>query len=132
MLVTRALSRVGVTYSEALRDALEPRTTWEHVVLYIGALPAVAVGEELLFRGALIGGIATGFDVSPWFPAIGSSALFGYAHSAQGRAGVVVTGVLGLLLAGVFIVTDSLLAAVIAHYVVNALEFAIGPRLTEP
>lgn len=129
--VTRVLSRVDVTYSEALRDALEPRTVSETVTLYGVALPAVAVGEELLFRGSLVGAIATGFDVSPWIPAIGSSALFGYAHSAQGRVGVVVTGVLGVVLAGVFIVTDSLLAAALAHYVVNALEFAIGARSTE-
>lgn len=128
---TRVLSRAGVTYSETLRDALEPRTTGEAVALYGVALPAVSVGEELLFRGVLVGAIAIGFDVSPWLPAVGSSALFGYAHSAQGTAGVVATGVLGLVLAGLFIVTDSLLAVVGAHYVVNAMEFALGPRLTE-
>lgn len=131
VLVTRVLSRADVTYSEALRDALEPRSSSETVLLYGATLPAVAVGEELLFRGALIGAVANGLDVSPWLPALGSSALFGYAHSAQGRAGVLVTGVLGLVLAGVFIVTDSLLAAVVAHFVVNALEFALGPRLTQ-
>lgn len=131
VLVTRILSRVGVSYSEALRDALEPRRTSEAVTLYGVVLPAVAVGEELLFRGALIGALSAAMGLSPWVPAVASSALFGYAHSAQGRAGVVVTGVLGLVLAGVFIITDSLLAAVVAHYVVNALEFAFGPRLTE-
>lgn len=132
VVVTRVLSRAGVTYSEALRDALEPRSPSEAVMLYGATLPAVAVGEEFLFRGALIGAMTAGLGVSPWIPAIGSSALFGYAHSAQGRAGVVVTGVLGLVLAGLFIVTNSLLAAVVAHLVVNALEFALGPRLTEP
>lgn len=131
VLATRLLSRAGVTYSEALRDALEPRTATERATLYLGALPAVALGEELLFRGALVGALAMGLDVSPWIPAVASSALFGYAHSAQGRAGVLVTGILGVVLAGVFVLTDSLLAAVVAHYVVNALEFRIGPRLTE-
>lgn len=129
--VTRALSRAGATYSEALRNALEPRTPSETLLLYGATLPAVAVGEELLFRGALIGAIAHGLDITPWLPAIASSALFGYAHSAQGSAGVVVTGVLGLVLAGLFIVTDSLLAAVVAHFAVNTLEFALGPRLTQ-
>lgn len=131
VLVTRALSRAGITYSEVLRDALEPRSASEAATLYGVALPAVAVGEELLFRGVLIGAMSTGLDVSPWVPAVASSALFGYAHSAQGRAGVVVTGVLGLVLAGLFVVTDSLFAVIVAHYVVNALEFAFGPRLTE-
>lgn len=130
VVTTRVLSRAGVTYSEALRDALAPRTTGEAVALYGFALPAVAVGEELLFRGALVGAIAAGLDVSPWLPAIGSSALFGFAHSAQGRAGVVVTGVLGLVLAWLFVATDSLLAVAVAHYVVNALEFAVGADLT--
>lgn len=131
VLATRVLSSVGITYSEALRDALEPRTASETVLLYGATLPAVAVGEELLFRGALIGAVASGLPVSPWLAAVASSALFGYAHSAQGRAGVVVTGVLGFVLAGLFVVTNSLLAAVVAHFVVNALEFALGPRLTQ-
>ena len=131
LLATRVLSHAGVNYSEALRDALEPRSTSERLMLYLGALPAVAIGEESLFRGALVGAMAMGFGISPWIPALGSSALFGYAHSAQGKVGVVVTGVLGFVLAGVFIVTNSLLAAVVAHLVINALEFALGQRLTE-
>lgn len=131
IVATRVLSRVGVTVSDALRDALDPRTTSETVSLFGFALPAVAVGEELLFRGALVGALAAGLDLSPWLPAVASSALFGYAHSAQGRAGVLVTGVLGVALAAVFILTESLLAAVVAHYVVNALELSVGQRLLD-
>jgi membrane protease YdiL (CAAX protease family) len=41
---------------------------------------------------------------------------------------VAVTALLGLVLAAVFVVTDSLLAAVVAHYVVNAVEFGVHAR----
>jgi len=34
--------------------------------------------------------------------------------------------VLGFVLAGVFVLTNSLLAVVLAHYLVNALEFVVG------
>ena len=43
--------------------------------------------------------------------------------AAKGRLGVVVTGLLGFALAAAFVLTDSLLVVVVAHYVVNAVEF---------
>jgi membrane protease YdiL (CAAX protease family) len=61
--------------------------------------------------------------------AIVSSVAFALGHGAQGRVGIVVTGTLGLGLAGLFVVTDSLLAVVIAHYLVNALELGVHEGL---
>jgi membrane protease YdiL (CAAX protease family) len=43
--------------------------------------------------------------------------------------GVVVTGVLGFVLAAAFVLTGSLLAVVVAHYLVNALEFVVHEGL---
>jgi membrane protease YdiL (CAAX protease family) len=37
----------------------------------------------------------------------------------------VVTGVLGFALAAVFVTTGSLVAVIVAHYLVNALEFVV-------
>jgi membrane protease YdiL (CAAX protease family) len=130
-IATRVLARAGVPPTAALREALAPRRPGETVALYGLVLPAVAVGEEALFRGALIGAVLAGVDVSPWVPVLASSALFGYAHSAQGRFGVVATGLLGVALGWAFVLSESLLAVVVAHYVVNAVEFALGSRLTE-
>ncbi|ADE02519.1 CPBP family intramembrane glutamic endopeptidase [Haloferax volcanii] len=116
--------RFGVAPDEAVRESLTPRTTAGWVFLFAVALPLIAGFEELLFRGALVGAVAAGFDVSPWLMAAVSSAAFGAGHGAQGRLGIIVTGLLGFVLAAAFVLTESLLVVVVAHYLVNALEFA--------
>ncbi|OYR51030.1 hypothetical protein DJ73_14595 [Halorubrum sp. Ea1] len=121
-------SRVGLAPSDRLRAAMAPGTAGEWVLLLIVALPVVAVFEEALFRGALVGALAAGFAVDPWLLAVGSSVAFGLGHGAQGRLGIVVAGALGLALAGLFVATGSLLVPVVAHYVVNAVEFAVHER----
>lgn len=124
----RLLDVAGVAYDESARDALTPETVAGWLFLLVVALPVVAGFEELLFRGVLVGALATGFGVSLWVLAAASSVAFGAAHTAQGNVGVVVTTLLGVALAAVFVLTDSLLAAVVAHYVVNAVEFVVHAR----
>jgi membrane protease YdiL (CAAX protease family) len=128
-LLALAADRAGAGYSERLRDLLAPATASGWVVLLGVALPVVAGFEELLFRGVLVGAMAAGFGVSPWALAVASSALFGVAHGAQGVGGMLVTGALGFALAAAFLLTDSLPVVVVAHYLVNALEFLVRGKL---
>ena len=86
-------------------------------------LPLIAGFEELLFRGALVGVLSAGFGWSPWLLAVVSSVAFALGHGAQGSVGVAVTGLLGFVLAAGYIITGSLLVVVVAHYLVNAVEF---------
>jgi membrane protease YdiL (CAAX protease family) len=118
--------RAGLGGAEALREALAPETRRGWAVLLLVVLPVVAAFEELLFRGALVGALAVGFDVSPWLLAGLSSVAFALGHGAQGRVGMAVTGVLGFALAAVFVLTGSLAAVVVAHYLVNALELVVN------
>ena len=120
--------RLGVEDTEAFRAALAPKTRRGCAILLLVVLPVVAGFEELLFRGALVGGLAAGFDVSPWLLAVLSSVAFALGHSAQGRVGMAVTGLLGFGLATLFVLTESLPAVVAAHYLVNALEFVVNER----
>lgn len=122
-------ARVGVSPSERLREAMAPGDARGWALLLGVVLPIVAVFEEALFRGALIGALALGLAIDPWLLAVGSSVAFGLGHGAQGRLGIVVTALLGFALAAVFIVTGSLLVAIAAHYVVNALEFVVREGL---
>jgi membrane protease YdiL (CAAX protease family) len=122
-------ARFGVDHDESLRALLAPDSRGGWVLLLGGVLPVIAVSEELLFRGVLIGALAAGFGLPPWWLALGSSVVFALGHGAQGRGGVVVTGLLGVALAAAFVVSGSLLVVVVAHYVVNALEFAIHEGL---
>lgn len=111
--------------SAALRGLLAPDSAGGWFVLVAVVLPIIAGFEELLFRAVLIGAFSTGFDLSPWLLAVVSSVAFAAGHGAQGRVGVAATGVFGFLLAAVFVVTGSLLASVVAHYAVNAIEFVV-------
>jgi membrane protease YdiL (CAAX protease family) len=123
------LDATGVEYSEGLREALAPDTLRGWVVLLGVVLPIIAGFEELLFRAALVGAFAAGFGVSPWLLALFSTVAFAVGHGAQGPGGVVVTGFLGFALAAAFVLSGSLLVVVVAHYLVNALEFVIHEGL---
>ncbi len=121
---------VGATYDESVRQLLAPATGLGWVVLFAFVLPLIALSEELLFRAALIGvPDAAGIGVSPWLLAVVASFAFALGHGAQGRVGVVVTGLLGFALAAGYILTGSLLVVVVAHYLVNALEFGVHELL---
>jgi len=117
--------RFGIESDEALRELLAPETPGEWALLLFVVLPLVAVVEELLFRGALVGALAAGFPVSPWLLAVLSSVAFGLGHGLQGPGGVAVTASLGFVLAAAFVLTGSLWVVVLAHYIVNALEFLV-------
>ncbi|MDQ2053285.1 MULTISPECIES: type II CAAX endopeptidase family protein [Halobellus] len=122
-------AQFGLGEGERLRSALAPDTLLGWAVLLLVVLPIIAGFEELLFRGALVGVVAAGYDVSPWVMAVVSSGAFALGHGAQGRLGVLVTGTLGFVLAAAFVVTGSLLVVVVAHYLVNALEFVVHEGL---
>ncbi|SDY01434.1 CPBP family intramembrane glutamic endopeptidase [Halopenitus persicus] len=121
--------RVGLPGPERLRESLAPTDAVEWAVLLVVVLPTIAVFEELLFRGVLIGAFATGLGIDPWLLVVGSAIVFGIGHGAQGRLGVVVTAVLGTVLGGLFVRSGSLVVVIVAHYVINAVEFVVheGP-----
>jgi membrane protease YdiL (CAAX protease family) len=121
--------RAGVTTGEELRALLAPSTTGGWLLLLLVVLPVIAGFEELLFRGALVGALSTGFAVSPWALAVVSSLAFALGHGAQGPGGIVVTGLLGFVLASAFVLTGSLAVVFVAHYLVNALEFVVHEGL---
>ncbi|MFD1586893.1 CPBP family intramembrane glutamic endopeptidase [Halorientalis brevis] len=120
---------MGVEYDERLRSMLAPDTALGWLTLFGLVLPIIAGVEEFIFRAAIIGATTAGFGTSPWVLAVVSSLAFALGHGAQGRLGIVVTGGLGFVLAGAFIVTGSFLVVFVAHYLVNALEFAVHELL---
>ncbi|OLZ41827.1 abortive phage infection protein [Natrinema saccharevitans] len=128
-LAAAGATRFGFDHDEALRELLSPDSLGGWIVLLVGVLPIIAGFEELLFRAALIGVPAAGYGVSPWLLAVGSSIAFALGHGMQGSVGVVVTGLLGFGLAAVYVLTGSLLVVVVAHYLVNALEFVVHEGL---
>lgn len=117
--------RFGIGHSEHLRELLAPDDPPGWALLLVVVLPVIAGFEELLFRAVLVGVVPAAYGVSPWVMVGVSSVAFGVGHGAQGRGGIAVTGLLGAVLGAAFVVTGSLLAVVVAHYLINALEFLV-------
>ncbi len=96
-------------------DALFPDTVDEQrwfAAVSIGA----GIAEELTYRGFLF------YYASLWFPHINSlekalltSVIFGVAHIYQGWKSVLPTGLSGLILAGLYLLSGNLLLPIVVH-----------------
>lgn len=118
--VTRAGQRVGARESPVVRFLLPTnhRERWGFAVV-----SAVAgVGEEYLFRGFLLHGLAA-WTGSVWLAVGAVTVAFGVGHGYQRAVGAVRAAVLGVLLALPVVFTGSLYPAVVAHFWIN---LAIG------
>jgi len=124
-LAAAAADGVGITVDESLRELLAPDSPGGWVVLVGVVLPTIAIVEELLFRAAAIGVPVAGLGAPAWAMVLLSSIAFALGHGAQGRVGIAVTGALGLALGALFVLTESLLAVVVAHYCINAFELVV-------
>lgn len=91
-------------------------------VLVVAGL--VPLGEELLFRGVLVGAWARAGR--PVLGVVISAIAFGLAHATVGGRAVLVTLLLGLLLAAAMLAARSLGAAVLAHGLLNAVALVDG------
>ncbi len=78
-----------------------------------------AFGEEIAYRGYLLNrGAAAlgGTKLAFWIAAAASAVLFGFGHFYKGPAGIVDSGVAGLILAAAYLVTGrNLWTCVLAH-----------------
>jgi membrane protease YdiL (CAAX protease family) len=120
LLTHLVISRFGTSvYSPIVVKSILPRHRREWLLVPLALLPAVFL-EELLFRSLLLGGF--GSFAPPLLLAIVWSILFGAMHLPQGALGIVVAAALGLFLSFLFLMTQSLVAPFIAHYVINLLQ----------
>ena len=111
--------------------ALLPRTAGERRLFTVVGVTA-GICEEWLYRGFFLAVVAatTGITAAPVLVAIAAVA-FGLAHAYQGRAGIVATGVLGGIMAVLYLDTGSLLLPVLLHAVID-LRFLLVPASALP
>ncbi|MBU0971723.1 MAG: CPBP family intramembrane metalloprotease [Proteobacteria bacterium] len=95
---------------------------WNWVDLTFG-LFMVGVCEELVFRGFLHTFLGRYFKRS-WVILVISSVAFGLIHWSLGLHAVVVTSIIGALFMGFYLKTRSLPAIMIAHFLINFIDFA--------
>lgn len=131
LLSVRAL-RTGVlreagAESRALRSvgSLLPRTDSERR-LFGGVALTAGIAEEVVYRGFGIAILAAVSSQLPWWGLVAvAGAGFGLAHAYQGLAGILTTGLLGAVLAAVYLDTGSLLLAVLLHSLIDLRFLAV-------
>lgn len=112
-------------FREYLFPALSPCSTVD--LVFISAL--AGVGEELLFRGTLQSllirwtGETTGLGLA--------SALFALAHFVTVWYAII-TGLAGLYLGWLYLATDNLLTAIVAHAVYDAVALIFVLKIRPP
>jgi membrane protease YdiL (CAAX protease family) len=110
-------------------EGVLPHTPVE-LKLFLALSLAAGVCEEIVFRGYLL----------PYFDSLvgragavlATTLLFGVGHAYQGPRGIVRTGIVGLLLAGAYVATGSLLASVLLHVVIDAASGMVAYLALRP
>lgn len=106
--------------------ALLPRTAGERRLFTVVGITA-GVCEEWLYRGfflAVVSGLSGGAPA--WVLVLVAAVAFGLAHAYQGRAGIVTTGLLGGVMAALYLQSGSLLLPVLLHAAID-LRFLLVP-----
>ncbi len=117
------LESLGRRY-ESVRPII-PQSARE--VRWFNALSVTAgICEELLYRGFLIAYLSS--YVGTLWAVLLSSLAFGLGHSYQGLRGVVRTAGVGLVLAGLYVLTGSLWAPILLHAIVDITSGTIARR----
>jgi membrane protease YdiL (CAAX protease family) len=103
------------------------------VARYLAILPRIWIGaaicEEIVFRAFLIGRIEAAFDNASRFVTAAavllSAVVFGAAHAYQGPTGILITGLLGLLFAIVYVAAGrNLWFNIVVHGTYDTLSLA--------
>jgi len=95
---------------------LVPHTTSE-LGLFTALAITAGICEEVLYRGFLVGYAAR--FMPAWVAVIVTSAVFGFGHWYQGVGNAAQTGVVGLIMGVIYLVTGSIGAPIALHAIVD-------------
>ncbi|MGC8494187.1 MAG: CPBP family intramembrane glutamic endopeptidase [Syntrophobacteraceae bacterium] len=126
-ILKRVFEWVGLSGVKGVPQFLMAKGPLE-IVLACVLVVVVAVAEETIFRGYLIlrfnqltGSIASAILLS--------SAVFSLGHGYEGTAGLGTVGVLGVILALVYLWRKSLVAPVVLHFLIDFFPLVLLPLL---
>lgn len=130
LMLTPIVERLtGIPRDLSVFDFLRSNTA-----AFLRLLPFVwvsaAIGEEIVFRGFLIGRLEVAFGGTSRLATAAavalSTVLFAFAHAYQGPTGILVTGVLGFVFALLFVASGrNLWTNIIAHGVYDTGSFLL-------
>jgi len=115
---------------QALAERILPQSKVE-LLPYIALAITAGLCEEFLYRGFAMA-VLFHVGLQPWIVVLGSSVLFGLAHSYQGRGGIVMTLLIGLILGTSRIAYGSLVPAIFWHSALDVVAGTAGPRYLIP
>jgi len=115
---------------QALAERILPQSTVE-LLPYLALAITAGLCEEFLYRGFAMAALLH-VGLQAWAVVLLSSVLFGLAHSYQGRGGIVMTLMIGLILGTSRLAYDSLVPAVFWHSAVDVVAGTAGPRYLTP
>lgn len=98
------------------------RTTPAGTVLLVSLL--AGVGEELLFRGVIQGGLSG--VLGPWAALVVASILFGAVHALT-RAYFIIATLMGFYLGLMYLWTDNLLIPILIHFLYDWIVLRYYP-----
>jgi uncharacterized protein len=126
--VEKVLGSAGFTTgSKAAQAALTPHGTSEFVLAFF-LVAVVAVAEETIFRGYLILRFEA-LTSNAAAAALLSALVFSVGHGYEGAAGVVTVGVIGLMLAAVYLWRRSLAAPIVMHFLQDFFAMLVLPYM---
>jgi uncharacterized protein len=111
---------------QAIADRILPQSTVELLPYFALAITA-GLCEEFLYRGFAMAALAQA-GLSSWLVVLVSSLLFGLAHSYQGRGGIVITFLVGLVLGVSRLTYNCLVPAIFWHSAVDIVAGVVGKR----
>ncbi len=111
---------------QSIAERILPQSALE-LLPYLALAITAGLCEEFLYRGFAMAVLAQA-GLRTWLVVFVSSALFGLAHSYQGRGGMMMTLIVGIVLGLSRIAYNSLVPAVIWHTAVDVVAGIAGPR----
>lgn len=109
---------------EVVKDMAEKSSLWA-LILVIAVCPAI--GEELVFRGAIGRGLLARWGLIPGI--LITSAMFGIVHMHPAHAIAVIP--LGMFMHFVYVVTKSFWAPVLVHFLNNAFAVTVAKMMSQ-
>ncbi|PYT80452.1 MAG: hypothetical protein DMG40_12625 [Acidobacteria bacterium] len=128
-LILRRVSRIPVGSRgplQAIAERIFPRSTVE-LLPYLALAFTAGLCEEFLYRGFVMAALARA-GLGAWLVVLVSSVLFGLAHSYQGRGGMVMTFLAGLVLGVSRLTYNSLVPAIFWHSALDVVAGVAGSR----
>lgn len=111
---------------QAIAEGIFPQSAVE-LLPYLALAITAGLCEEFLYRGFAIAAL-THTGLPAWSVVLVSSLLFGLAHSYQGRGGIVMTFIVGLVLGTSRLSYNSLVPAIFWHSAVDIVAGLAGRR----